>query len=307
MLGKTWYFGLIRKYVTIFGTLFNDIVINRVDLNNNTEKTIRVPIAYGPKERYLTRQNQNEDLRRPVSLVYPRMAFEITDIRYDPGRKLFTLGKCTTGSSSNGTLHTQNNPVPYNIGFRLSIIARNSDDALRIVEQILPYFTPILTVSANLIPEMDYGSIKMPLLLNDVSQEDTYEGDFTSKEHVIWTLDFTLKAFLYGPTNDSNVIKEIFVNFKVPEGSSISETTIGNTETNEYVYIRPGLTANGTPTSNSDQSVAIAEINATDDYGFIIDIVNTQTTSLPQEPQANGNSMRFNDALNSLYISLINS
>jgi len=272
MLGKTWYFGLIRKYVTIFGTLFNDILINRVDSSDNTTKTIKVPIAYGPKERYLTRQSQNDDLLRPVSLVYPRMAFEITDIRYDSDRKLSTIGKSTTGSSNKGNLHTQNNPVPYNISFRLSIIARNSDDALRIVEQIIPYFTPNLNVSANLIAEMNYGNITLPLTLNNVGQEELYEGDFTSKEYIIWTLDFTLKAFLYGPTNDSKVIKEIFVNFKIPDGD-ITTSSIASTETEEHIYIRPGLTASNTATSNAAASVAVANINSTDAYGFIVEYI----------------------------------
>ena len=272
MLGQTWYFGLIRKYVTIFGTLFNDILINRVDSSDNTTKTIKVPIAYGPKERYLTRQSQNDDLLRPVSLVYPRMAFEITDIRYDSDRKLSTIGKSTTGSSNKGNLHTQNNPVPYNISFRLSIIARNSDDALRIVEQIIPYFTPNLNVSANLISEMNYGNITLPLTLNDVGQEELYEGDFTSKEYIIWTLDFTLKAFLYGPTNDSKVIKEIFVNFKIPDGD-ITTSAIATTETEEHIYIRPGKTANNTATSNAAASVAVANINSTDAYGFIVEYI----------------------------------
>ena len=272
MLGQTWYFGLIRKYVTIFGTLFNDILINRVDSSDNTTKTIKVPIAYGPKERYLTRQTQNDDLLRPVSLVYPRMAFEITDIRYDSDRKLSTIGKSTTGSSDKGNLHTQNNPVPYNISFRLSIIARNSDDALRIVEQIIPYFTPNLNVSANLISEMNYGNITLPLTLNDVGQEELYEGDFTSKEYIIWTLDFTLKAFLYGPTNDSKVIKEIFVNFKIPDGD-ITTSTIATTETEEHIYIRPGLTVSNTATSNAAASVAVANINSTDAYGFIVEYI----------------------------------
>ena len=272
MLGQTWYFGLIRKYVTIFGTLFNDILINRVDSSDNTTKTIKVPIAYGPKERYLTRQSQNDDLLRPVSLVYPRMAFEITDIRYDSDRKLSTIGKSTTGSSNKGNLHTQNNPVPYNISFRLSIIARNSDDALRIVEQIIPYFTPNLNVSANLISEMNYGNITLPLTLNDVGQEELYEGDFTSKEYIIWTLDFTLKAFLYGPTNDSKVIKEIFINFKIPDGD-ITTSAIATTETEEHIYIRPGLTAGNTATSNAAASVAVANINSTDAYGFIVEYI----------------------------------
>jgi hypothetical protein len=261
---------MIRKYVTVFGTLFNDISIERVDSSDNNVKNIKIPIAYGPKERYLTRQIQNEDLLRPVSLVYPRMAFEITDIRYDPDRKLFTLGKNTTGSSDAGSLHTQNNPVPYNITFQLSIIARNSDDALRIVEQIIPYFTPLLNVSANLIPEMNYGNITLPLVLDSVRQEEMYEGDFTSKEYVIWTLDFTMKAFLYGPTTDSKIIKEVFVNFEIPSGD-ITPSVIGNTPVEEHIYVRPGLTADGQPTSNAAASIPVASINSTDAYGFIVE------------------------------------
>jgi hypothetical protein len=273
MLGNTFYFGLIRKYVTIFGTLFNDIVINRVDSSSTTTQSIKIPIAYGPKERYLTRQNQNSDLLRPISLVYPRMAFEITDIRYDSDRKLFTSGKSTTGASSKGSLHVQNNPVPYNIKFKLSIITRNSDDALRIVEQIVPYFTPILNVSANLISEMNYGNITLPLVLNDIGQEELYEGDFTSKEYVIWTLDFTLKAFLYGPTRDSKIIKEITINFEIPPGDTITTADIGNTSVEEHIYIRPGLTSAGQPTSNVDASVAVANISSNSAYGFIVQYV----------------------------------
>jgi hypothetical protein len=273
MLGKTWYFGLIRKYVTIFGTLFNDVYINRVDSNDNTVKTIKVPIAYGPKERYLTRDIQNPDQLRPVSLVYPRMAFEITDVRYDSDRKLNSLARNTTGSSHKGNLHVQNNPVPYNIGFRLSIICRNSDDALRIVEQIIPFFTPVLNVSANLIPEMNYGNTTLPLILNSVNQEEVYEGEFTSKEFVLWTLDFTMKGFLYGPTNEAKIIKEVFVNFEITEGSNITSADIGHTAIQEHIYIRPGLTANGQPTSNVATSIPIANIGSSDAYGFIVDYV----------------------------------
>jgi hypothetical protein len=272
MLGRTWYFGSIRKYVTIFGSLFNDISINRVDSDDKTVKTIKVPISYGPKERYLTREEQNPDLLRPISMVYPRMAFEITSVTYDSSRKLNPIGKCTSGSSSSGTLKTQYNPAPYNIGFSLSIIARNSDDALRIVEQILPFFNPSINVTANLIPEMNYDPVTIPISLEAVQQGEAYTGPFESQEFVIWNLYFNLKGYIYGPIQDSKVIKEIFVNFYTPSGD-LNAANMEAATIQEHIYIRPGLTANGEPTSNTSDSVAISQIDSTDAYGFIINYV----------------------------------
>lgn len=272
MLGRTWYFGSIRKYVTIFGSLFNDISINRVDSTDKALKTIKVPISYGPKERYLAREEQNPDLLRPISMVYPRMAFEITSVTYDSSRKLNPIGKCTTGSSSSGTFKTQYNPAPYNIGFSLSIIARNSDDALRIVEQILPFFNPYINVTANLIPEMNYDPVTIPISLESVQQGESYTGSFETPEFVTWNLSFNLKGYIYGPIQDSKVIKEIFVNFYTPSGA----LTASNMETatiQEHIYIRPGLTVDGEPTSNTSDSVAINQIDSTDAYGFIINYV----------------------------------
>lgn len=270
MLGQVWYHGLVRKYVTLFGSLFNDIYISRVDSDGDTVKSIKVPLAYGPKERYLTREIQNDDLLRPVSLVYPRMAFEMTSINYDPQRKLNTAGKCITGSVAAGTLKTQLNPVPYNIGFKLSIIARNTDDALRIVEQILPFFTPYLNTQVTLIPEMNYDPVSIPITLNNVDQQDFYEESFESKEYIIWELDFTMKAYFYGPTGQGKVIKEITVNFFTPE-TATAKQGVGISPVQEHVYIRPGLTANGEPTTSANNSVPVANISYDDDYGFIVE------------------------------------
>lgn len=273
MLGKKWYHGTVRKYVIAFGSLFNDIYIDRVDSTGTAVKTIKVPINYGPKERYLARAIQNPDLLRPISLVFPMMAFEITEFRYDSDRKLNTAGRNTTGSTSTGSLSVMRNPVPYNLGFRLSIICRNSDDALRIVEQILPFFTPSLALSIDAVPEMNAGPTDIPLTLDTVNMDETYEGSFEDKEHVIWTLDFTLKAWLYGPINTSKVIKESTINFYMPDGTTITTASIGTSPVQEHIYVRPGLTANGQPTSNVAESVAISQISASDNYGFIVDFV----------------------------------
>jgi len=259
MLGFNWYHGLVRNYVILFGSLFNDIQISRVDSSNTEVQILNVPVEYGPKERYLTRAAENPDLLRPISYTYPRMAFEITDFKYDSDRKLNSIGKSTTGGSTTGTLKTQLNPVPYNINFRLSIITRNTDDALRIVEQIIPYFTPVLNVSVDLIPEMNYGPITIPITLNSVRQDEQYEGGFESKEFVIWTLDFSIKAYLYGPISSGTVIKNINVNFIIPPGNTVQES----------INIIPGVDANGNPTSLLANSIPQANISANSNYGFI--------------------------------------
>lgn len=269
MLGSNFYHGTTRKYITIFGALFQGITIERTD-----GKSIEVPIAYGPKERYLTRAQQNPDLQRPVNLVYPRIAYELLETKYAADRKLNSAGFCTTGSSSAGTLKVQNNPAPYDYHFRLEVIARNTDDGLQIVEQILPFFTPILTVSANLIPEMNYAPTQIPITLNSVNQQEVYEGSFTDPEHVIWTLDFTLNGYVYGPITSSKVIKEVFINFYTPSTNTASQGPAANTSKAEHIYVRPGLTANGTPTSNSAASVPVTSITSNSNYGYIVNILN---------------------------------
>jgi hypothetical protein len=270
MLGETWYHGTIRRYVIVFGSLFNDIDIHRAEVPGKAPRSMRVPLSYGPKERYLTRQFQNPDLLRPVSLVYPRMAFEIINFRYAPDRKLNSYGRSTAGSSKAGSLHVQYNPVPYDIDFRLTIITRNTDDALRIVEQIIPMFTPVLNVSAELIPDMHYPATTLPITLERVEQQELYEDSFTTREYVIWSLDFTMKAYLYGPTHDSKVIKEINVNFHIPDGQ-ITSASIANSSRQEHIYVRPGLTADGQPTTNVAASVNVSQISANSNYDFIID------------------------------------
>lgn len=274
MLGQsTFYFSLIRSYVVAFGSLFNDITIDRVDSSGNETKALTVPLAYGPKERYLTREIQNPDLLRPISQVWPRMAFEITDFRYDATRKLTNTGSTTTTAQSSGFSSTQYNPVPYNITFKLSVLSRNTEDALRIVEQILPFFSPTLNISINLIPQMNYGNTTIPITLTSVHQDEEYENSFESKEYVIWELEFLMKAYLWGPINTSGIITNVIVNFDITDANA-NYTAVGNTSVSEYISIIPGLTANGQPTSNVSQTIPVSQIFANSDYGFITTITN---------------------------------
>jgi len=267
---NTYYHGTIRKYIVAFGTLFNDIHINRVNSNNETIQTMKVPLSYGPKEKFLARLEGDPELNRPFSMVLPRMAFELVNISYDPERKLNTLNRNVKQSSSNTSqLLYQYQPVPYNLGITLDIMAKNNDDATRIVEQILPYFTPQWNLTLNLIPDLGLN-VDVPVILNTTSLQDTYEGDFINRRAIVWSLGFTLKAQLFGPVRKSGVIKRVYTNVYVPPGDTPADEAVG-TPIAERITITPGLLANGSPTANASASIDISLIDANDNYGYIID------------------------------------
>lgn len=271
MFGQTWQHSTLRKYVILFGTLFNNLYINRQNTSGETIQTMRIPLSYGPKEKFLARLDGNPTLDREVAVVLPRMAFEMVDLNYDPDRKLSTLNKLVaTGTDDNSVKYTYN-PVPYNLQFNLYVMTKNAEDGTRIVEQILPYFTPSWTSTVNILPEMNH-KIDVPLTLESVSQEDTYEGDFINRRAIIWTLTFTMKGQLFGPIREAGIIKEVDVNITIPPSSiTVDEANTTNTETNLNINIKPGLTANGQPTSNAALSVDASQISRDDPYGFIVD------------------------------------
>lgn len=272
MFGRSWSHDSLRKYIIVFGTLFNDIYINRTDSNNEVIQTIKIPLTYGPKEKVLVRLEQDPQMDNQVAIVLPRISFEMTSLEYDSTRKLNTLNKLTKQSATAGTddaVKYQYQPVPYDMQFEMSIIVKNSEDGTRIIEQIAPYFTPSFTVSVNLVSEVD-NPRDLPIILNSISHEDTYEGSFEQRRAMIWTLSFTMKGWLYGPTNTSKLIKLAETTFRFPEDVTTGNTT--STSNTIVVASRPGLTANGNPTSNAAASIPYDEIISTDDYGFINEI-----------------------------------
>ena len=211
MFGQYFYHSHIRKTVSVFGTLFNNISVQRKDANGNSVNNVKVPLSYGPKQKFLTRLFEEPDLNAPeVAIRLPRMSFEITGIQYDTSVK---LNKMNTIAQPN--VHGQNtvrNPVPYIISFQLSIYAKNQDDALQVVEQIIPYFNPEYVVTIKEIPSLNI-SRDIPIVLQSVNYSDDYEGDFSSRRVLIYTLDFTMKTFFYGPiTQNQGVIKDAIVN-----------------------------------------------------------------------------------------------
>jgi len=200
MFGTYFYHQTSRKMVVAFGSLFNNIEVRRTDSSDAVTEVIKIPLSYGPKDKMLVRISQDPSLNPKVALTVPRMGFELTSMTYDGARKLNTMGrnvkKGTTG------LKKQFNPVPYNWDFSLYVFVKNAEDGTQILEQILPFFTPDFTVTMSLISGM---TVKMdiPLVLNSVTSEDSYEGDFATRRSIIWTLSFLMKGFLYPSVTDN--------------------------------------------------------------------------------------------------------
>jgi hypothetical protein len=268
MFGSTFFHGTIKKYVTLFGTLFNDIYINRVDSADENVQTIKVPLNYGPKEKFLSRLGGDPLLSKEVAIVLPRMSFEIINYSYDSTRKNKTIDKMYYYNTSNNRMVYEYNPVPYNIDFELAIMVKSAEDGTRIVEQILPYFTPEWSTTITVIPEMDL-KLDVPIVLNGVNLSDTYEGDYINRRAIVWTLSFTLKGYFYGPTKKTELIKKAITNFFVPNTSL--DDAIGNTDVAETVTITPGLDANGDPTTNTLIAIDYLLVNPGDNYDFIVD------------------------------------
>ena len=213
MLGQQFYHETMRKIVVSFGTLFNNIQIVRKNSTGTIVQSMKVPLAYGPQQKFLARLNADPALGAKVAVTLPRLGFEMTGITYDPTRKLNRVQKFRKVKSStddSNKLDTQYMPVPYNINFTLYAMAKKSDDALQIVEQILPYFQPDYTLTINDMADMGIKR-DVPIILNDVTYEDNYQGDFTERRAIIYTLAFTSKFYLYGPVTSSSVIKTVQV------------------------------------------------------------------------------------------------
>ena len=221
MLGQTYYHQTIRKYVVLFGTLFNDLNIEKKDSSGNVTSRQKVPIPYGPKQKFLQRIRQDPNLTKQVAIQLPRMGFEMTSITYDPIRKLNSVGKIlnrATATQGLGTMQKMFNPVPYNMDFQLFVFVDNAEDGTQILEQILPFFTPEFNVTINAIPSMGV-KLDVPISFNSASLEDSYDGDLTTRRTMIWTLDFFMKGFLYPDIKGGGkIIKSVVVDFHEFDG-----------------------------------------------------------------------------------------
>lgn len=269
MLSVPFYHSLLKKYVIIFGTLFNNIRIERLDANGAVAQTLKVPINYGPRDKYLARLDGNPTGTASVATLLPRISFEMTGIRYASDRKLQTTIPYYTNQNLNGTnvLRKVYNPVPYDIDFTLYVMVKTTEDGTRIIEQILPYFTPEWTISARLLEDFDRLT-DIPIIINTIDMDDTYEGNFEQRRALIYTLNFTMKGYLFGPTTQAKLIKISTIQTYAPMDAT--------SELNK-IETYPGMDANGNPTSNSSITVPFSQIDETDDWGYIITI--TDNTS----------------------------
>lgn len=271
MFAQTFYHSLIRKYVILIGTLFNDIYITREDSDGNTTSILKVPITYSPKDKMLARIMQDPNLdRSSATAPQPFISFEMGPMRYDGSRKLATINRTVIQDNTNkNKIRYQYNYVPYDIDFKVYVYVKNAEDGTKIIEQILPFFTPDWTTTVQLIESME--EVKdIAVILKGVDSKDTYDGAFTDRRTLLWTLDLTLKGYLWGPVKKSAIIKFAKVNMRItnlPEGEIRS--AIGNTAISERYTVQPGLTANGTPTTSINDTIPYIDIDVDDDFGYI--------------------------------------
>ena len=258
MLGTQFYNQAVRKTVISFGTLFNNIELKKT-VDGQVLETEKVPLAYGPKQKFLYRLQGNPTDGRKVAITLPRIYFEMTGIDYDASRKTPATQKYKTVINDNGNeVRTQYVPVPYNISFEVGILCKSQDDGLQILEQILPFFQPSFSMSLKFIPDMDEVR-DVAVVLNSVDFDDDWEDDFSTRRSITYTMQFTAKSYIYGPYTKADVIRK----------SRIIET-IGDTNVNKR-HVELSYTPKATTDINQDGQVTAADdalVTADDDFGF---------------------------------------
>lgn len=202
----------MRRYLLAFGSLFDQMTITREDEDGDEAFRQQVPLEYGPKERWLVHLTQDPDYTKGVAQVVPRMSYEMIGLDYDPTRKLNTLDKLKFNSNEAHKLAKLYVGVPYVMKIRLSILVKLQQDGMQIVEQILPFFTPDYTIAVRPLENYQELVDQVPIVLQNILHSDNYEDEFIKRRAIIWTLDFAMKVFFYGPVKDAKRIEEVIVN-----------------------------------------------------------------------------------------------
>jgi hypothetical protein len=240
MLGTYFYHEIIRKTIVSFGTLFNNIYIRHEDKNNNIVDETKVGLSYGPMQKFLAKIEQQADLKKPIAITLPRMSFEMVSLQYDPTRKT-SITQTFRACDDSGNIKKVYMPVPYNIGFELSIYSKLSDDALQIIEQILPFFQPSFNLTLDLIDSI--GEKKdIPIILDSIDMQDDYEGDFSVRRALIYTLRFTAKSYMYGPIAESTegLIRKVQVDMYTDTNTQTAKREVRYTVTPDPINAEPG-------------------------------------------------------------------
>jgi hypothetical protein len=225
-----FYHEVFRRTIIAFGSIFNNISVKHTDSSGEVQSVIKVPLAYGPTQKFLARLEQSPDPSKPVQMTLPRMSFEMTGIQYDAQRKVTTTQTFTSKSVDDGTITKKAYmPVPYNMNFELSIMSKLNDDVLQIVEQIIPYFQPAYNITISLLNDVNEKR-DIPIVLENITMQDDYEGDFTTRRVIYYTLRFTAKTYLFGPitTATKDIIKKSTI--------SISSGEVSGSTKREVVY-----------------------------------------------------------------------
>jgi hypothetical protein len=265
-----FYHEILRNTVVAFGSLFNNITIKHKNNSGDISSVIKVPLAYGPTQKFLARLQQSPDLNKPVQITLPRMSFEFTGLTYDSARKATTTQTFTAKSVEDGKeVKKTYLPVPYNMQFELSIMSKLNDDALQIVEQILPYFQPAYTMTVELVDIINEKR-DIPVVLENITMQDDYEGDFTTRRVLIYTLRFTAKTYLFGPVISAtkDIIKKTTIGYIAGDSAT--------SPTREIVYsTTPRAIKNytGTVLTNLTQDISISDtlITVNDASSILID------------------------------------
>lgn len=269
MLGFNYYHAINKKYIVYFGTLFNDIQIQRADEDNQVTGNFQVPIRFVPRDKMIERiQQEPNELSpgRPAAIVLPRMSFEISGYKYDGNRKIGRVERIVRKNEQDSDrFKLVFAPAPYDVLINLYIYTKNTEDGLRIVEQILPTFQPELNAHIHLIPELDI-SHDTPIELTGVFPEDNEPPSFKERRMNIWKLTFKLKGQFYGPVLNKPIIKFANEDFFFGSGPTDKDLSLRHTR----VTAMPGLTANGEPTSNATLSVNQHTIFVDDDWDTIV-------------------------------------
>lgn len=220
MFGSHFYHSTMRKAVAVFGTIFNNINVIRTKSDGSVVNQIKVPLAYGPKQKFLARLDQSSGADASMAIKLPRMAFEITSLELDSTQKLTKRNVIVESHASDVTKKkTIKHQVAYNINMSLYVMAKNQDDGLQVVEQILPYFQPEYTVTITPVTGFAYKQ-DVPIILTAVTISDDYEGDFLTRRALIYQLDFTMKMKFFGPTGNQGVIREVNIDFNNDAGGA---------------------------------------------------------------------------------------
>ena len=270
MFGNFFNNNSIRKSVTVFGNMFNDIKIVRYDANKKVIQTIPVPITYARKSKMVS-LHERDHITTKVQSQLPVISFMMTSITYGSDRKTSSINKNKVKIDPQ-IMNVQFAEIPYNLDFELYIMAKSYDDAAQIVEQIIPYFQPSFTPTVKMVPELDL-SYDLKTTLTGLAIQDDFEGSTEEQGFVLWTLNFTMNSYFFGPTQKQGVIKRAIVDLvSVPGSGEVTGEDVEKFGRSSRITTTPGLTADGQPTTLKENSIPYTEIEIDDPYGFVTEL-----------------------------------